>query len=345
VTASDGPPGVLLGIDGGNTKSIALVAAADGAILGAGRSEGSSDLHRVALDEALAKLDEAARAALTAARERLATAGGTPRVQAAALSLAGADWPEDFALVEGPLRERWGAVTVGNDAIGALRAAIPAGPGVVVVCGTGAATGARGADGRTWHSSFWQLAQGAHELGVDGLHAIVRAELGVGPPTALTERILAALREPTVEAVLHRITGRATKARREQSSIAPVVLDAAEDGDEVALRIVRGHGTQLGQIAAAAAQRVGIEGTPFTLALAGGVLRHDGRTLRDSLTSVVLERSPDVRVIQPTLEPAAGALLLAFDGAGIAVTAAVEERLRATMPSAELFDTHPARSR
>ena len=336
--------GVLLGIDGGNTKSIALVADPDGSILGAGRTAGSSDLHLVALDVALARLDEAAGAALARAGERLSPPD-PPKVAAAAVSLAGADWPEDFELVEGPLRERWASVTVANDAIGALRAAVPEGPGVVVVCGTGAATGARGADGRTWHSSFWQLAQGAHELGVQGLHAIVRAELGVGPPTALTAGILGALGEPTVESVLHRITGRATKARREQSSIAPVVLDAAEDGDEVAAAIVRRHGIELGELAAAAARRVGIEGSPFTLALAGGVLRHRGRILRDALTSVALERSPEARVIQPTLEPAAGALLLAFDAAGIPVTASIARRLRATMPPADLFDTHPGRSR
>jgi N-acetylglucosamine kinase-like BadF-type ATPase len=336
VTPASLASGVLLGIDGGNTKSIALVATPDGAIVGAGRSEGSSDLHLVTLEQSLARLDEAAGAALAAA-------GGAPRVLAAGLSLAGADWPEDFELVEGPLRERWGRATVANDAIGALRAAVPSGPGVVVVCGTGAATGARGTDGRTWHSSFWQLAQGAHELGVQGLRAIVRAELGIGPPTSLTAGILEALGEPTVEAVLHRLTGRATKARREQSSIAPVVLDAAEGGDAVAASIVRAHGTDLGLSAVAAARRVGIEGSAFTLALTGGVLRHDGRLLREALTEVVHDSSPEAKVIQPRLEPAAGALLLAFDAAGVHVHRGVKARLRSTMPSPALFDTRPTR--
>jgi len=346
------PTAVLLGIDGGNTKSIALVATPDGAILGSGRSAGSSDLHAVPLEEAIERLDAAADAGLGAANAELGGAvgiggarspgdavAGRTEVVAAGLSLAGADWPEDFDAVRAPFVGRWGTVTIENDAIGALRAAIPAGPGVVVVCGTGAATGARGVDGTTWHSSFWQLAQGAHELGVQGLDAIVRAELGIGPQTALTREILEALGEPNVEAALHRITGRATKRRREQASLAPVVLDAAEAGDGVASAIVRAHGMDLGRSAVAAARRVGIEGTPFILALAGGVLRHHGRVLRDALISVVLEGSPAVRVVRPTREPAAGALLLAFDAAGIAVTAEVDARLRATMPAAELFDT------
>jgi N-acetylglucosamine kinase-like BadF-type ATPase len=321
---------VLLGVDGGNTKSIALVARPDGTVLGWGRSAGSADLHAVGAEATLERLEAAADAAL-------AVANGP--VTAAGFSLAGADWPEDFELLDRHLRERWPNVVVANDAIGALRAAIPDGPGVVVVCGTGAATGARGADGRVWHSSFWQLTQGAHELGVAAIEAIVLAELGVGPPTSLTTGVMRAFGEPSIEAVLHRLTGRATKARREQAGLAPVVLDAAEHGDPAAIDIARAHGRKLGLIAVGAARQVGIVDQPFTLALAGGVLRHRGRTLADALLSEVREAAPAITVVQPTLEPAAGALLLAFDAAGIDVTPAVDERLRATMPPSELFDT------
>jgi N-acetylglucosamine kinase-like BadF-type ATPase len=343
---------LLLGVDGGNTKSIALVAKPDGSIVGFGRSAGSSDIHAVALDEAIARLEAAADAALAAAGQGPAPvaepdAGSLDRpaaTLAAAFSLAGADWPEDFVELGDRLGRRWPGATVANDGIGALRATIPEGPGVVVVCGTGATTAARGRDGRTWHSSFWQDAQGAHELGVVGLRAVYRAELGIGPPTSLTRDVLAALGEPTVEAVLHRITGRATKRRREQAWLAPIVLDAAERGDEVAVAIVQAHGRDLGRMAVAAARRVGIDAEPFTLALAGGVLRHGGRVLPDALAAVVHEAAPAAVVIRPALEPAAGALLLAFDAAGIPVTRAVDARLRETMPPAELFDTRAGRT-
>lgn len=340
MSAERGARALLLGIDGGNTKSIALVATVDGAIVGAGRSAGSSDLHAVPFDAAMARLDEAAQEALAAAGER---AGGG-EVIAAAFSLAGADWPEDFVTAHEHLDRRWPVVHVVNDAIGALRAAIHEGPGVVVVAGTGAATGARGNDGRTWHSSFWQLTQGAHELGVAGLEAVFLAELGVRPPTALTAAVLDAFSEPSVEAVLHRITGRVTKGRREQASLAPVVLDVADQGDPVAVGIARAHGVRLGEFALAAARRVGIERQPFTLALTGGLLRHGGRVLPDALTETVLAAAPGTTVIRPELEPAAGALLLAFDAAGIRVDEAVDRRLRATMPAEDLFDTRPARA-
>jgi N-acetylglucosamine kinase-like BadF-type ATPase len=331
-----GPDDLLLGIDGGNTKSIALVAAQDGTIAGAGRSPGSSDIHAEPVDVAIGRLEAAADAALRAA------GAGDSVIAAAGFSLAGADWPEDVALLRSRLAQRWPADVVVNDAVGALRAAIPHGPGVVVVCGTGAATAARGADGRTWHSSFWQETQGAHELGVRALQAVVRSELGIDPPTALTSRVPAALGEPDVAALLHRLTGRSTRGRGEQAALAAVLLDAADLGDRAAVAIAREHGASLGRMALAAARRVGIDGQPFALALAGGVIRHSGRTLRDAIVGTVQAAAPGTTVVTPTLEPAVGALLLAFDLARIPVTRAVDARLRATLPPVELWDTRPA---
>ena len=92
-------------------------------------------------------------------------------------------------------------------------------------------------------------------------------------------------------------------------------------------------------MAVAAARRVGIVGRPFTLALAGGVIRHGSGILVEAGIRAVQERAPEARVVRPTFEPAVGALLLAFDRAAIEVTDAVEARLRATMPPSPLWDT------
>lgn len=321
----------LLGVDGGNTKTVALVARADGTIVGAERALGGSDIYAMPAEAAIEAIRGVADAALRAA--------GDVEVGAAAFSLAGADWPEDVTLLRDGLRGPWPEPIVVNDGIGALRAAIPSGPGVVVVCGTGAATGARGPDGRTWHSSFWQEPQGAYELGVQALHAVVRAELGIDRPTILTEAVLAAAGEPDVEALLHRMTRRGGRERLLVAALAPILLDAAERGDPTATAIVREQGIALGRTALAAARRVGIGGGRFALALAGGVLRHAGDALRETIVATVLAEAPGTTIVQPTLEPAAGALLLAFDAAGIPVTDEVAGRLRATFPPAELFDT------
>lgn len=331
---------ILLGVDGGNTKTVAVVAAVDGTILGGARILRTSDIYAVAPDVAVAIHHEVADAAL-------ASAALDPDAVSvwAAFSLAGADWPEDIALLERSLRLRWPGAPVVNDAIGALRAAVPAGPGVVVVCGTGAATGARGPDGRTWHTSFWQEPQGGYELGVRALRSIYRADLGIDRPTLLTARILAATGEPSVESLLHHASGREVADRRDPAALAWIVLEAADAGDAAALAIVTQQGVELGRTALAAARRVGIEpADPFGLALTGGVLRHPGSGLRDAIVRTVVDGAPRVELLGPPPEPAAGALLLAFDAAGIAVDGPLLGRIRLGLEAVDLFDTHPARA-
>jgi N-acetylglucosamine kinase-like BadF-type ATPase len=212
----------------------------------------------------------------------------------------------------------------------------------VIVCGTGTATGARGPDGTAWHSGFWQEAQGAHELGVRTLQAVYRSELGIDPPTVLTERVLAATGEPSVEALLHRASGRDVPGRRDPAVVAWILLEAADEGDAGARAVVERHGASLGATAVAAARRVGIDlRSPFPLALAGGVLRTGARCLRDAIEHAVRMAALEVQVVAPELEPAAGALLLAFDAAGLPAGPAVRARIADGLRSEGLFATHP----
>ncbi|HMO60320.1 MAG TPA: BadF/BadG/BcrA/BcrD ATPase family protein, partial [Roseiflexaceae bacterium] len=195
---------LILGVDGGNTKTLALVVRCDGTIVGAGRA-GCGDIYgAVSPAAAIAEIEQAVEEALAAAGVVAAD------LVAGAFSLAGADWPEDFALLEAAMRRAgYGrTITVVNDAIGALYAGSPDGTGVAVACGTGAAIGARNAAGQIWHSSFWQEPQGAGELSSRALRAVYRAELGIDPPTMLTALILAAFAATSVEAVLHQLTAR-----------------------------------------------------------------------------------------------------------------------------------------
>jgi N-acetylglucosamine kinase-like BadF-type ATPase len=332
---------LLLGVDGGNTKTIALVARRDGTVVGSGRSLGTADIHATTPDLALDAVERAVAAALESASV-VHVRGRAAEIATSAFSIAGSDWPEDTELLTTLLAERWPSPVVVNDAIGALRAVIPVGPGVVVVCGTGTATGARGPGDETWHTSFWQEPQGARELGEKTIRAIARADLGIDPPTKLTSLVLHLLEAPDVETLLHRRTRRGPARWTEAGILAPLLLDAAEEGDRTAVAIVTAHGAALGTYALAAARRVDAVAGPLGVALTGGVFRHPARLLRDSTFAAVRAGAPLAHEVVPSLEPVAGALLLAFDAAGIEVAGAVDERLRATLPAAALYETHPS---
>lgn len=329
--------GCIVGVDGGNTKTIALTATVDGEIIGAGRS-GCSDIYGAPSPEAaLDEIRQAVEGALQAAGQ------GREAVAAACFCLAGADWPEDYAYLQSAM-ERFGfgrRITIYNDSMGALRAGTPDGIGVVITCGTGIATAAHSREGLFWQSGFWQESLCGIELGYQALRAVYRAELGIDSPTTLTGLALKQFRQATVEDLLRRFTlrGITPPSNIEVSKLAPLVLSEAEAGDLAAVRIVEQHGMRLAEYALAAARKVRFEGTAFPLVLNGGIFRHPGHRLVDSIIRHLAPVYPDVQPIRSRHEPAVGALLLALESAGVVITDAVMSRIEQSLPARDLFHT------
>ncbi len=332
---SGSDPSLVLGVDGGNTKTIAIVAQPDGTIAGAGRAN-CADIYN-AEDE-----ETAIDAIRTAVEEALQAAGAAcADVNAGAFSLAGADWPEDIDLLETAVqRLGYGRQTqVVNDAIGALRAGTPDGVGVGVTCGTGIAAGARNAEGKIWYSGHWPVAAGGAELGWRALRAVYEAELGLAPPTSLKQGMLEYFAATSVEEILHATTARGIIwGAPQQARLAPVLLDQAALGDETALDIVLEEANRHAAAALAAAGAVGLRHHLFRLVLSGGVLRHPSGLLEGAIRTRV-EQLAHVESVHDPPEPVVGAVLLAMDlteskGGPLAL-----ERLLATLPGPALFRT------
>jgi N-acetylglucosamine kinase-like BadF-type ATPase len=333
----------VLAVDGGNTKTIALVAALDGTILGAGRG-GCSDIYNArpgtswpdSAAAAIANVEFAVESAMQAAQ-----INATDLV-VGVFNMAGADWPEDFVLLQNAMEARGygGMILVQNDALGVLHAGSSDNTGVSVVCGTGSATGARGPDGRIWHASRWQdQVQGSVGMVQDALDALYRSELGIDPPTTLKARFLDFFQLNTVEEILHLFTHRTERPHINIGYLTPLLLDEAQAGDSVARQVVIEHGTWLGKYALAAARLVGIEGTPFTLVLAGGVFRHPSTLLADAIIAQVRATSPEVRPTRYRYEPIIGVLFTALEAAEIAIDETILDNLIPTIPGPSLFAT------
>lgn len=324
-----------LGVDGGNSKSIALVGTADGSIVAAARTLGSADIYSA--DGA----DAAIERVRSVVADALAQAGVTgDRIGGAVFSMAGADWPEDFDLLRAALREGFPTKPlIVNDAIGALAGAVPDGTAVVVSLGSGAATGARAADGSTWHSSFWQSPQGAGELARRSLAAVVRAEMGIGAPTALRDRLLAATGEDSVEALLHRFTARDLPTGTVVGAVVRALFDSVAGDDGVAREIVIRHGTGIGEVASAAARRVRIERERYALSFCGGLAQAAAEPLISAAVDAVHRAGQSPRRVEPRWQPAVGALAIALriesDGDR---WPQIADRLDATAPPETLYD-------
>lgn len=323
----------VLGVDGGNTKTVALVATEVGRIVGYGRGD-CGDISAGPSEESA--LTEIARAV----DQALSMAGVSRGALAVSYyCLAGADWPEDYAFLEERLGRAGGPgrVLVANDALGALRAGSPDGTGIVITCGTGIAAAARNSDGVFWHSGYWAEPLCGVELGRQALKAVFRAELGIDRPTLLTAAVLSAFGKTDVTELLHGLEGREAikPTTRQLARLAPLVLDAAATGDASSVRIVMAHGIALGEYAEAAARMVDLDPAACTLVLNGGVFRHRSALLR----SAVLERLGRVDAVSPSHEPAVGALLLAVEAHGAAVNDDVMRAVERSLPPIELYSS------
>jgi N-acetylglucosamine kinase-like BadF-type ATPase len=320
----------VLAVDGGNTKTIAVVADAGGRPLGVGKG-GCSDIYNTPTP---ADAIDAIVAAATDALARAQVLGA--EIEAATFSLAGADWPEDFTLLEGVLRERLELPEpplIVNDALGALRAGTPDWIGVSIVSGTYNAVGARHPDGRVFHLGFWPDGAGGRDIGRAGLRAVYHEALGMGPATTLTESALTLYEADDAIALLHKFTRRGRLGESEKDRLARVVLDAADAGDAVAQAIVADKGSILGRQGRASAEQLGLPLAGTRIVLIGGVFAHPTERLADA----TMAELPGAIPVRPLVPPVTGALLLALDRLGVAADAgAVAARLS--------FSDHDGRS-
>lgn len=299
--------GLLLGVDGGNSKTIAAIATESGEVVAVARGIGSDIYGRESPEVAMEELARVVRDAFIRAR------ASASDLSHAAFSLAGADWPEDFAMLEREIVTRLGLTTrplIVNDAMGALRSGTENWEGVAIACGTFNAIGARNRDGRLFHFGAWPDRVGGYDLGRQAIDAVFRTELGLGPETALAGEALRIYGLPDVAALLHAFTCLKDRiAQRDVQRMSPALMNQADAGDAVARAIVVAGGHTLAQQARVAAARVGlpIEGTSFVLT--GGVFEHPSEILA-AATMKGLQGGIFVREREA---PVAGALLLAFD--------------------------------
>lgn len=304
---------LVLGIDGGGSQTVALLADAT-RVIGHGTA-GASNIQSVGIDKALAALDEAVAAAFAdAGRDRV-------RVRAAALGLAGVDRTEGLDIMH-PWADRVGLaerVRVANDATLLLAAGTPDGWGLAVVAGTGSIAFGRSPDGRIDRAGGWGHVLGdegsAYMLVFEALRAVARSADGCLPPTVLTQRVLERFGIAAPPDLIPAVY-RGDWDRTRLATLAPLVVAAAEEGDAVAREVVNRAAAELATTAEAAVRKLGLPRTGLPLALTGGAILGNVAYRRQFLAE--LERRglrPDpVALVH---EPAEGAVKIARQLAGV----------------------------
>jgi N-acetylmuramic acid 6-phosphate etherase len=310
--------GLVLGIDGGGTHTVALLATVTGAtsssgsswsILGRGQA-GPSNLQAIGAARAMAALDESVIGAFAAAGLR------RQPVAAACLGLAGAGRPRDQAV----FREWAQSVNLANDltittdARLLLAAGTPDGCGVAVVAGTGSIAYARLPDGRDARAGGWGYLLGdegsAYAIVIQALRAVTRAADGRDGPTALTELFLAKMGLGQPQDLIPLIY-RGGWDRTALAGLAPLVLEACDGGDSVAASIVNEAAAALADLAMTAIRKLDWNEPAVPVALSGGVLLASS-TYRERVLSAMRAMGIRAEPVCRVDEPAAGAIRLAI---------------------------------
>jgi N-acetylmuramic acid 6-phosphate etherase len=307
------PAELVLGVDGGGTKTVAWVARTDGGELQTvGRGEaGSSNPQAAGWPTALDNVQWAIDRALLAAG-----AGRTP-VRAACLALAGTGRDADRQRVQA-WAQRSGfseRVLVAHDALPVLAAGTPAGVGVALIAGTGSLAFGRNATGRTARAGGWGYLIGdegsGYTIARQALQAAARGWDGCGPQTALGDRLLAELGLTQPGELVHAVYGR-QQDRHWLAGLARVAIQAAGEGDPVAEQILSAAAADLAAMGCAVAKQLGFQPgpRPLHLAMAGGLLVN-AAPLRERVIQILREGAfPQVEA-RMVPEPVAGAVRLA----------------------------------
>src|SRR4051794_1933817 len=299
--------GPVLGVDGGATKTDAIVLDADGRVLGSGRA-GGSNWDGIGLERAVHEIARAAGGALGEA----GVARGA--IAASTFALAGVDWPSDPARLDGVLATLGvgGRRIVTNDSMAALRAGTSGHSGCVSSAGTGAVAAGRNAAGetaRTMAVGFGELG-GAGSIVEHALWACARMRETSGPGTALAEALCDAVGVRDVEELFEAITRGGLDVGAEW---APLVLDVAAGGDPVAQTLLAAQGQSLAEEVLGVARRLRMLDDPFELVVAGSVHVAGSVSLDDAFATRVAGVAPGARIV-PLREPAVmGAAKLALD--------------------------------
>ena len=326
------PLPAALAIDGGNSKTDVALVDRDGTLLALVRGPGMP----LRLGEpTVAVIADLIREA--AERARPAAAG--PVAECLVACVANADLPAEERELGRMLSARaWAGTTqVANDTFAVLRAGLDDVPaagagsywGVGVTCGTGINCIGLAPDGST--AGYLALGMisgdwgGGGGLGLEAQWYAVRAADGRGPHTVLQEAVPAffGLTGPLeVAQGLH--LGQISWDKL--AGLAPVVLQAADAGDQVARSLVLRLADEIYLLVKSAVTRLGLGGKPVPVVLGGGVIAAGNELLIGSITRQIAAEYPAAAVRVLRQPPVAGAALLGLDRAG--ATVAAKQRLR-----------------
>jgi N-acetylglucosamine kinase-like BadF-type ATPase len=301
----------FLGVDGGQSSTIALIGDESGQIIGAGRA---GPCNHVGAEEGRQKFIQAIGGCLSEALRSASLDSPSTRFTAACLGFSGGPADKESLLNEIIATDR---LIVTDDALIALSGATAGDPGVITISGTGSIAFGRNAHGERARAGGWGYIFGDEGSSFDisrrALRAALRFEEGWGPPTSLHRSLLDVTHAANANELLHRFYT-PEFPRHVVAGYARLVDHAARTGDAEANRILQEAAHELCNLATAVSRKLFVN-QPAHVTFIGGAFRSD--LLRQHFQALIKNEGNHVQ--PPLYGPAAGALIEAYRSAGLTV--------------------------
>jgi len=297
----------VVGVDGGASKTVALIGTESGKVLGRGES-GPSNYHNVGA----AAASRAIKKAVIEAQKQ--TGLREVRPETAVVALAAVDSEIDRAVALRFVRRTKIARTsyVVHDSVAALYAATQGKPGIIVISGTGCVAAGVNEAGEYARAGGWGYLiddeGSAFDIGRKALTRAFRMLDGRARPTNLISILKRNFQVKMLEDALSLIYANGVSVE-EVARLASLVSRAASR-DKVCKEILNNAGITLAELACAVARRLCMTDDSFKVATVGGSFK-SGRHLLKPFTARIKSECPRARVIRLKVEPARGAFLLA----------------------------------
>lgn len=302
--------GYYLGIDGGGTKTQAVILDSSGCLKGVGTA-GSSSVNNVGLEHATHNIQSAV--AMAASEAGIAAHS----FNAAFLGIAGVVSQADRDVVTTIAQQIALApanmIGVDHDCRVALSGGLGGQPGIVQIIGTGSSCFGLTSTGDRWRAGGWGYLladEGAgYWLGIQAMKAATSEYDTRGHPTLLTEMVSSALKLEDMDQIMQRMYYEPLSVA-DIAALSHLVIDAARQNDQVANAIITHGMDEVARCIEAVARRLRFRDDELRLVCVGGIVQA-GPVITTPLEKAICRRLPTCKIEKPLFPASIGAGLLA----------------------------------
>ncbi|CCW34517.1 predicted N-acetylglucosamine kinase [Chthonomonas calidirosea] len=322
---------LVLGVDGGQTRTLAVIADEVGNLLGFGIGGPANHIHEPG------GIERVQRSLIDAIHGAFHNAGlPYSRCAAACLGMTGSSAAMEAICTPLVPAEQ---ILFGHDTRIAFYSVTFGSPGVVVIGGTGSVAYGVNSRGDQALVGGWGYLMGdegsGYWIALKALNACCRAADGILPPTLLQPLILSRLELENLKQ-LHTLLYSGKLSRPDIAALSEVVGAAAAQGDAVAQKILHEAGRELALLAATAIRRLGMEKQEVLVGTVGGVFRA-GRSILRPFRTAIKRTAPYACVTSAHLPAAVGAVLIALEAIGVPPTESLVHRLKQSLKKRNLL--------